>query len=318
MIEVLNLGAGLQSSVLLLMSIRGELPRLDLAVFADTRYEPPAVYEHLDWLKGQAAAAGLPLVTLSVGDLRANAIAFRRFMQADGPQSNVPLFVRNPDGSQGRLTRQCTVDYKITPIERRLKREVLGLKPGRRLPTEPLVRCWFGITTDECQRASYPGRWVSRKATRRGLFADEEVRERVWKPDRWKVHYYPFLGLEMHAGRRCVSLKGAPTMDRRAVAGWAQARHPERRFPRSACVCCPFRSDREWRQMRDDDPATFADACRFDEEVRAADRAGAEDRRKMVGEVYVHRSMVPLAMADLSDDEGGGLYDSCETGMCGM
>lgn len=70
--------------------------------------------------------------------------------------------------------------------------------------------------------------------------------------------------------------------------------------------------------MRDDDPATFADACRFDEEVRAADRAGAEDRRKMVGEVYVHRSMVPLAMADLSDDEGGGLYDSCETGMCGM
>ncbi len=57
MIEVLNLGAGVQSSAVLLMSIEGVLPKLDCAVFADTRWEPPAVYKQLDWLRSKADAA---------------------------------------------------------------------------------------------------------------------------------------------------------------------------------------------------------------------------------------------------------------------
>jgi hypothetical protein len=59
--RVLSLGAGVQSSVLLLMSCRGVLPRLDHAVFADTGWEPAGVYAHLDWLRGEAEAAGIPL-----------------------------------------------------------------------------------------------------------------------------------------------------------------------------------------------------------------------------------------------------------------
>lgn len=62
--RVLSLGAGVQSSVLLLMSARGLLPRLDAAVFADTKWEPRAVYEHLDWLE---AEAGVPLVRTDNG-----------------------------------------------------------------------------------------------------------------------------------------------------------------------------------------------------------------------------------------------------------
>lgn len=62
--RILSLGAGVQSSVLLLMSARGELPPLDAAVFADTRWEPRAVYEHLDWLEEEA---GVPLVRTDNG-----------------------------------------------------------------------------------------------------------------------------------------------------------------------------------------------------------------------------------------------------------
>ena len=40
MIEILNLGAGVQSSTVLLMSIHGELPHIDHAIFADTGWEP--------------------------------------------------------------------------------------------------------------------------------------------------------------------------------------------------------------------------------------------------------------------------------------
>ena len=49
-LRVLALGAGVQSSYLLLASCAGELPRLDCAIFADTMNEPDAVYTHLDWL----------------------------------------------------------------------------------------------------------------------------------------------------------------------------------------------------------------------------------------------------------------------------
>ena len=50
-IKVLSLGAGVRSSTVLLMSYHGELPLLDAAIFADTQWEPKAVYEHLEWLK---------------------------------------------------------------------------------------------------------------------------------------------------------------------------------------------------------------------------------------------------------------------------
>ena len=48
--RILSLGAGVQSTCVLLMSGRGELPKLDCAVFSDTGWEPPEVYEHFAWL----------------------------------------------------------------------------------------------------------------------------------------------------------------------------------------------------------------------------------------------------------------------------
>ena len=49
-LKCLNLGAGVQSTTLALMAARGELPDgelPDFAVFADTGWEPTAVYQHL-------------------------------------------------------------------------------------------------------------------------------------------------------------------------------------------------------------------------------------------------------------------------------
>jgi len=50
-LRVLSLGAGVQSSVMALMAAHGELPRINCAIFADTQWEPKAIYEHLDWLE---------------------------------------------------------------------------------------------------------------------------------------------------------------------------------------------------------------------------------------------------------------------------
>lgn len=50
-ISVLSLGAGVQSTTLLLMACHGEFDEQPVeAIFADTGWEPAAVYRHLDWL----------------------------------------------------------------------------------------------------------------------------------------------------------------------------------------------------------------------------------------------------------------------------
>jgi hypothetical protein len=49
-LRVLSLGAGVQSTALAILAARGHLPRPDAAIFADTGWEPAAVYAHLDRL----------------------------------------------------------------------------------------------------------------------------------------------------------------------------------------------------------------------------------------------------------------------------
>ena len=61
-LTVLSLGGGVQSSVMALMASQslpptgsgGAFDRVpDCAIFADTRWEPPSVYEHVEWLARQ-------------------------------------------------------------------------------------------------------------------------------------------------------------------------------------------------------------------------------------------------------------------------
>src|SRR5689334_17122967 len=128
-LKVLSLGAGVQSTTLLLMSCQGILPRLDAAIFADTQWEPPAVYEHLSWLEEQAAAAGIPVHRVTAGNLRQHTLeGFVRGSAKDGERyATMPLHVISPAGTTGMIRRQCTREYKIVPIERFIRRELLGL-----------------------------------------------------------------------------------------------------------------------------------------------------------------------------------------------
>lgn len=69
-LRLLSLGAGVQSSTTLLLSAMGELPKIDAAIFADTGWEPEAVYQHLDRLEREVAEpAGIPIYRVSYGSL---------------------------------------------------------------------------------------------------------------------------------------------------------------------------------------------------------------------------------------------------------
>lgn len=84
--------------------------------------------------------------------------------------------------------------------------------------------------------------------------------------------------------------------------------------PKSACIGCPFHSDAHWRAMRDRDPQAWTDAVAVDRAIRGGFRG-------LRGEVFLHRSAVPLDEADLSIANDNGQLDlwpnECE-GMCGL
>ena len=158
--RVLSLGAGAQSTVLALMAEEGweGLERPDLAVFADTQWEPPAVYEHLKWLEGKLS---YPVARVTAGNIRENIM---RGVNSDGDKFlDVPVFLRNRDGTPSVAARQCTNHYKITPIRKEIRRR-LQIPDGQRAPKDIQVEMWLGISADESERMK-PSRdeWIDRR-----------------------------------------------------------------------------------------------------------------------------------------------------------
>lgn len=152
MLRVLSLGAGVQSTTVALMAALGEIgPRPDHAIFADTGAEPAAVYRHLEWLRSPGILP-FPVHIVSAGfNLRDELLASMRGKGRRGSDARPPFFVKNPDGTRGILRRQCTGDYKIVPIQKKV-RELIGLRPRQRWPKDPRVEQWIGISRDEASR----------------------------------------------------------------------------------------------------------------------------------------------------------------------
>lgn len=299
--RTISLGAGVQSSALLLMACKGVLLKPDAAIFSDTQWEPEAVYVHLEWLKEQASTAGIPVHVVSAGNLHADALSFRQHRKSsDGKRwASIPLFVRNGDGSQGMLRRQCTKEYKIQPVQRAIRELVLGVNRGHRVPKDVKVEQWIGISWDERTRMTRP-------------------------KHSWSIHVYPFCNTTVDRdghGSDPNLLQGRWTRAR--CIEWLQTNYPDHAVPRSACIGCPYRSNQEWRSMRDTDPAAWADAVEFDRGIRESEKAGLDAGVVLIEAMpFVHRSMKPLDQVDLSPEHDATFWDGiadnkCE-GMCGV
>ena len=242
----------------------------DCAIFADTGWEPRAVYEHLDWLMSPNMLP-FPVFIVGAGNMRDNLLAAGRGER----WASIPAFARSVDRrgnvSIGMIRRQCTGDYKIEPIRRKI-RELVQLT-RKRSPTFAVVEQWIGISLDEVIRMK-----PSREA---------------WQRNRW-----PLI---------------EERMTRRDCLAWLrECGYPDP--PKSACIGCSFHDNSRWRAMRDHDEEAWRDAIDVDRAIRTGIRG-------IRGEVYLHRSGVPLEEAGLSTLADHGQLDlwpnECE-GMCGV
>lgn len=113
----------------------------DCAIFADTGWEPKAVYEHLAKLE---AALPFPVYRVSAGNIRSDIMA--KTNSTGQRFAAVPWFLKMPNGDSAMGRRQCTSEYKLKPLYRKC-RELLGDKTPK-----GGVRMWVGISTDEAHR----------------------------------------------------------------------------------------------------------------------------------------------------------------------
>lgn len=134
-----------------------------------------------------------------------------------------------------------------------------------------------------------------------GISLDEIYR---MKPARepWVKNIWPLVsaGMKRHDCLRWMEARGYPVP------------------PRSACIFCPFKSNHEWRILRDEDPAAFERAVA---QAKASNESNIGKGGLLKSTMYLHRSCVPLSDVDLSTDSehGQGLLwgNECE-GMCGV
>ena len=256
--HVLNLGAGVQSTTLYLMSMASEAPRFDVAIFADTGEEPVAVYRHLDWLQ---SLNGPPILVRkargnrSTGRLGDDLI--RGSNSTGGRFASIPAYTTTDGGTtHGRTRRQCSNEYKIVVIEWTIRREVIGLKPGQRIPRDVAVHQYFGISLDESSRAT-------------------RIYERFHVTGESKfMPHFPLID-RMMTRANCLD--------------WLADRVPHE-VPRSACVFCPFHTDVEWQKIKNRGGEDWARAVQVDHALRS----GAVANRDMSQTMYVHASCKPI------------------------
>ena len=283
--HVLNLGAGVQSTTLALLFAEekildssGHPVNIHCAIFADTQEEPDdpgfSVREHLMWLKNKLP---FPIITTTAGKLGYD---LSRGCYSTGQRfASIPAFTF--DGKKtGIVRRQCTSEYKIRPIEKAIREQVIRIKKGGRVPPSVRVYQYVGISLDEV------GRMIKAKKNA--------------NHPRWATMVYPLCEQLMWTRQQCRE--------------YLRDRVPHR-VPRSACVFCPYHSNEEWQNIKSRNGADWRRAVEVDRMLRVE---GSVVNRNLDAKLYLHRSCKPLDEVDFSTDKNGdkNMAGECQ-GMCG-
>lgn len=319
--RILNLGAGVQSTCLAIMSADGELEHLDAALFADTGWEPDEVYTHLDAVERYLGEHDIPVYRCSAGKLQDDVLdplvfatipcwtltteeseqpaAWGPCGSCDGFQmlseddafcedcmgmGMVPMEWRTVQGAQrlGRILRQCTPKYKVDPLSRKL-REL----------------CDAPIWNEGCKFCEETGIRVAPWSGIRGpcsLCRGSGVRRRVGRMPTG-VHVEQWIGFSIDEWERATTVGFPqyvtvrwPLMEKKWTRQKCNEWMAERGWSgvsKSACIGCPFHDDETWLEMADYRPKQFAALVEYDAKLRQGDNGLRAQR-------FLHEARLPL------------------------
>ncbi len=300
-VRVFSCGAGVQSTAITLLVRDGILERPDHVAFADTGWEPARVYTQLDRIEAVFTALEVPVHRVTAGNLRQDASDPRRRFAA------IPFHVRNLDGSPGMGRRECSARYKVEPFTRKV-RELLGAAPPRyrRVPAGAVAQQWIGFSTDEIGRVSRPRmRYLTARYPLLELGMSRRDCVRYLTDAGWGgTVRSACIGCPYHGNAAWRALRDT------CVCGHHRDHHADR--PAGAPAGAPDRGTGRGGRCAPPDALAWCgcggffapewdDAVAFDAALRAgpAPSAGAGEDGRLRGEAFLHRSLLPLAIAPI-------------------
>ncbi|PLT43535.1 hypothetical protein B8V81_5075 [Paenibacillus pasadenensis] len=268
--SVLSFGGGTQSGYLLEQHFRGEI-EYDFIIFSDTGAEPEFIHEQVAWWQERQRSYGnqTPFLIARHGSMPAGLEEMlMRYIYTDYQRLQLPLYCSQLEQQTGEMKpagmmpRQCTVDFKIVPVQQAARQAVLRelqLGPRQRLPKD------IGFIIDI------------------GFSYDEIRRIQSFQSPQYAYMYLAYPLVEQHVTTEASIQE--------LEAGGCPVR-------RSRCYLCPFQCDgsrdigMDWDEIIRAEPLSFLKACWFDEHLRIAQRSGHKLLRSLP---YLHYTRQPLA-----------------------
>jgi hypothetical protein len=244
-------GGGVQTIALLCLIAKGELPKPELAIMADTGRERASTWRyHHAYAKPLLDKVGIPF------EIASHDLAIVDLYAHNGDLL-LPVYTEN-----GKLPTFCSNEWKKYVCRRKLRKMDYG-------PENPII-LWFGMSLDEV-----------------GRMRKSDVK--------WIENYYPL----------CFDVKKRRYECLKVIEDFGLPKPPN-----SCCWMCSNMADCEWAQMKREDPEDFWKAVLMGRAIREVDRVHGK------GDIFLHKSRVPLNEVDLTKTESPlPMFEMCN-GVC--
>ena len=228
-LDILGCGAGMQSTALALMScenaMRGivhkEVPIYDAILFCDLGSEPIWVYSQVRFIQDACREAKIPFYVIQTN-------LYQDFMANFGQKRvvSIPFWTIGQDGKRGRMPRNCTMDYKIFPMQKFARWNLLGYKKGQRTRPEDLLgrhKMHIGFSYEERRRCS---------ESRNPMFRNS----------------FPLVDMKLTRSDNYAYCRNVWDLETRA----------------SACSFCPYHTNYFFMRLKQEDPDTYKELIEVD------------------------------------------------------
>jgi hypothetical protein len=264
---VLNWGWGQDSTTIALMSKHGDLPPIDVILSADTQSEPDEVYGTVEWV---SALLDVPVYRVTAGNLGEDVLRIATEHAAGkaftaGHTGQPPFYVKNDP----------TKDYATA-----VRGGVLWRKcthDYKIVPIRRKLRELLGVKpTGRLPKDVWVQQWIG--------FPLEELGRTFCSDVQWITNTFPLIEKRMRKAD---------------CERWLRAHGYPAPLPKSACRFCPYHTNAYWRRQRDTQPHEWAKTLTFEAALHRGKLPGVR------GIPYLHKSMVPLALAPIDEPETG-------------
>lgn len=271
MISILSFGGGVQSVAIAAMCALGKYRMPTHIIFSDPQWESEATYSYMDWFDAwMKDKCGVGITRVTRGSIRNDTLNAELKRCAQ-----MPFWTRDRVlfGRDGKPKKGLLPRQCTDEYKITVVRNTL-----RRL---------YGVEKGK--------RWGTRGQVEMWLGISTDEAHRM-KPSRIKyiTNVYPLIDMDV---------------SRDGCGAWlAQNGIPVP--PKSSCIGCPFHSNEEWLDMKNNRPKEWLDAVEFDEAIRHM------AHRRILSDCFLHKDGVPLKDADLTKTIKRGFGNECR-GFCG-